>query len=304
MSKLVFSVVIPVYNRSALLQRAITSVINQTYQNFELIVADDASEEDIKKIVSSFNDERIKYVRLPENKGNAAARNAGVRASMNELIAFLDSDDMYEADFLETISSVCTMASPKTGFWWCGIKVVDGNNNVSKEGFWKPNVPMNSKYSLFHGLHIGTNNGLVVRRSVFDAVNGFDEYLRAAVDTDFILRISKITEYGIVEKNMVRYQYDLTAVSVRKSKLNQSLAYDKILEKHHDVWNFSKALKFKWFYKALWLSFYIKDKKKARKYFLKVPFNLKALTLLLFFEIFPYTFAKKIHMRFASKGFR
>jgi hypothetical protein len=196
------------------------------------------------------------------------------------------------------------MASSKTGFWWCGIKVVDENNKVTKEGFWKPNVTLNSKYSLFYGLHVGTNNGLVVRRSVFDAVRGFDENLRAAVDTDFILRISKLTEYGIVEKNMVRYQYDLTADSVRKSKLNQSLAYDSILEKHNDVWSFSKALRFKWYYKALWLSYYIKDKTKARKYFLKVPFNLKTLTLLLIFECFPYILAKKIHMRFASKGFR
>jgi glycosyltransferase involved in cell wall biosynthesis len=304
MSQLPFSIVIPVYNRSALLRRAINSVINQTYQNFELIIADDASEEDIKEVVSSFNDQRIKYVRSPENKGNAAARNAGVRASSNELIAFLDSDDSYENDYLEKISAVCTMASNKTGFWWCGIKVVDKNDFVKKEGCWKPNVPINSKYSLFYGLHIGTNNGLVVRRSVYDAVNGFDENLRAAVDTDFILRISKITEYSIVEKNMVRYQYDLTSDSVRKSKLNQSLAYNHIVKKHRDVWNFSKTLKFKWFYKALWLSYYSNNKREARKYFIQIPFHLKTIIIFLLFECFPINIAKSIHIQFASKGFQ
>lgn len=304
MGQLPFSVVIPVYNRSALLQKAIESVLNQTYQNFEMIVADDASTEDIKGVVSSFNDERIKYVRLPVNKGNAAARNAGVMASQFEHISFLDSDDTYEPEFLEIMSAACMKASSDTGFWWCGIKVVDENDNVLKESFWKPGIAFNSKYSLFYGLHIGTNNGLVIRRSVFDAVNGFDEALRAAVDTDFILRLSKISNYGIVDRNLVRYQYVLSADSVRKSKLNQALAYNRILEKHHDVWAFSKALKYKWYYKALWLNYYTSNKSEARKYFKQIPFHLKTIIIFLLFECFPIRFAKSIHTHLASRGFQ
>ena len=152
-----FSVVIPVYNRSGLLKRAIDSVLKQTYKYFELIISDDASTEDIEGVVSDFKDDRIKYIRLTQNKGNAAARNAGVYAATNEWIAFLDSDDTYETDFLQTMFDVCKMGSEKTGFWWCGIKVVNEMNEVQKEGCWKPAVPLNSKYSLFYGLHIGTD---------------------------------------------------------------------------------------------------------------------------------------------------
>jgi glycosyltransferase involved in cell wall biosynthesis len=286
-----------------LLKRAINSVLAQTYSHFELIISDDASTEDIASVVSDFNDDRIKYIRLPENKGNAAARNNGVRAASHTLIAFLDSDDTYEMEYLETMFEVCSKAPENTGFWWCGIKVVNELDEVQKEGWWKPTVPLNSKYSLFYGLHIGTNNGLVVCKSVFEAVDGFDEHLRAAVDTDFILRISKITDYDIVEKNLVRYQYVLSADSVRKSKLNQSLAYDRILKKHKDAWRSSKILKEKWYYKALWLSYYIRDKKKARFYLRKIILYKKALFLFFFFECLPYYFARKLHGRFASKGF-
>ena len=97
----VVSVIIPTYNRAHLIGRAIRSVLDQTYQDWELIVVDDASTDDIPGIVKGFTDGRVKYIRHDENKGAAAARNTGIQAARGAYIAFLDSDDEWLPEKLE-----------------------------------------------------------------------------------------------------------------------------------------------------------------------------------------------------------
>ena len=94
------SVIIPVYNHPSDLQRAIGSVLRQTWQNFEVLVVDDGSEEDIKSVCDSFNDKRIKYLRNKEHKNANAARNRGITEAKGEYIAMLDADDEYLPDHL------------------------------------------------------------------------------------------------------------------------------------------------------------------------------------------------------------
>jgi glycosyltransferase involved in cell wall biosynthesis len=95
------SVIIPVYNRTEELKRAVISVINQTFKNWELLVVDDYSEKDIKAIVNSFSDDRINYYRL-DKKGNAnVCRNLGIKNAKGEYIAMLDSDDEWLPKHLE-----------------------------------------------------------------------------------------------------------------------------------------------------------------------------------------------------------
>ena len=89
------SVIIPTYNRAYLISRAINSVLNQTYQDFEIIIVDDGSTDNTEEVIKEFQekDERIKYIRHKNNKGEAAARNTGIKAAKNEYISFQDSDD-------------------------------------------------------------------------------------------------------------------------------------------------------------------------------------------------------------------
>src|SRR5215510_16389067 len=87
------SVIIPTYNRAEFLRLAITSVLNQTFQDFEIIVVDDASEDHTHEVVSDFSDKRIKYIRHEANKRVSAARNTGVLSASGDYIAFLDDDD-------------------------------------------------------------------------------------------------------------------------------------------------------------------------------------------------------------------
>lgn len=87
------SVVIPTRNRSSLLLRAINSVRNQTYTNLEIIVVDDASDDDTEFVVRAVGDPRIRYIRHHLQKGASAARNTGIREATGVFIAFLDDDD-------------------------------------------------------------------------------------------------------------------------------------------------------------------------------------------------------------------
>lgn len=101
MSNLV-SVIIPTKNRSIELKRAIVSVLNQTYQNFEILVVDDHSEENILDVILSFHDTRIKYFKSDKQPSNAnVCRNIGIKNARGEYIAMLDSDDEWFCNHLE-----------------------------------------------------------------------------------------------------------------------------------------------------------------------------------------------------------
>ena len=95
-----FSVIIPTYNRADILPIAIASVINQKYQDWELIVVDDGSTDNTKEVVEGIDDSRVKYL-YQQNAERSAARNNGVDHSQGKYICFLDSDDFYEENYLQ-----------------------------------------------------------------------------------------------------------------------------------------------------------------------------------------------------------
>ncbi len=99
MKKPLISVIIPVFNRSHSISKSIQSVLDQTYQNIEIIVVDDGSTDNIYGVLEAF--ENIKYIKLPNNKGQANARKMGYNKSKGEFICSLDSDDTWEPIFIE-----------------------------------------------------------------------------------------------------------------------------------------------------------------------------------------------------------
>ena len=89
------SIIMPAYNSSKTIRDSIQSVCHQTYPNWELLIIDDCSEEDIESITHEFEDQRIHYYRLPSNQGVACARNKGIAEAQGQYLAFLDSDDLW-----------------------------------------------------------------------------------------------------------------------------------------------------------------------------------------------------------------
>ncbi|MGV8056678.1 MAG: glycosyltransferase family 2 protein [Smithellaceae bacterium] len=96
------SVIMPVYNGERFIREAIDSVLNQTYQNFEFIIVNDASVDSTQQIINSYHDKRIVSLNLTWNQGVSNARNMGVDLSKGEFIAFADADDLYDLNRLQT----------------------------------------------------------------------------------------------------------------------------------------------------------------------------------------------------------
>ena len=99
MNSPVFSVVVPLYNKQAHIEKCIKSVLSQTYISFELIVVDDGSTDQSAAKVKQFDDARVRYI-YQKNSGVSAARNTGIKAAVGQYVAFLDADDWYEGSIL------------------------------------------------------------------------------------------------------------------------------------------------------------------------------------------------------------
>lgn len=117
------SVVIPLYNKASHIQRAVRSVLDQTFSDFELVVVDDGSTDGGSETVSAITDPRIRVVRQA-NAGVSAARNRGIDEARSELIAFLDADDEWRPHFLETISRLARQF-PQCGAFGTGWEMVE-----------------------------------------------------------------------------------------------------------------------------------------------------------------------------------
>ncbi|HMM16329.1 MAG TPA: glycosyltransferase family 2 protein [Petrimonas sp.] len=100
-----FSVIIPLYNKAGYIERAILSVLNQTYPNFEIVVVNDGSTDNGKEIVKKLSDKRIKLINQP-NGGVSSARNNGVKHASYDFVTFLDADDEWCTTFLERICNL------------------------------------------------------------------------------------------------------------------------------------------------------------------------------------------------------
>ncbi len=182
------SVIIPTFNRSNLLLRAVKSVLSQTYSKIEVIVIDDAStdntENTIKKIQKIHKN--ILYIKHKDNKGGSAARNSGIKKSKGEYVAFLDDDDQW---LPEKINKQITCLKNKDRDWggvYCGYKIIIKNRLIEK------NKVSNKEGNLTKDIFLMRSNAygstLLVRKEVFKKIGLFDESFKRHQDLEFIIR--------------------------------------------------------------------------------------------------------------------
>jgi len=224
------SVVIPTYNRSHSIVKAVESVLDQTYPVSEVIVADDCSQDNTEEVLRQLNDGRVRYCRLPENRGAGGARNFGVQQAEYDLIAFHDSDDVWVRDKIEKQISYWKQHSD-CGLIYCAYvmqltfdiwRIVPNiNRDSGLEGHILPEL-------LFQNT-VGAPT-IFMEKAVFDAVGGFDESMRSLEDWDFAIRVAKEYPIGFVPEALIEVSASAGGVSSNPGAYYQSRCH--MLRKH------------------------------------------------------------------------
>lgn len=129
------SIITPTYNRAYCIGNAIKSVLEQNYQNFEIIIIDDGSTDSTEEVVRKFRDERLIYLKQSRNTGVNKAKNAGIKASKGKYIIFLDSDDQLLEGALSYIADTFERIPDSVGVIWGACVDLDGNITSSNPNF-------------------------------------------------------------------------------------------------------------------------------------------------------------------------
>lgn len=228
------SIIIPTYNRADVLITSIQSVLQQTYTGFELLIVDDGSTDNTDTVVESIRDDRIRYLKMPENKGVAAARNEGIRQANYDYIAFQDSDDYWRPDKLEKQMAFLTQR-PETALLYCPYKCkkADGTTVLVPSS----NIPPEEKqgdiyrYMLLRNT-IGTPS-VLVRRQCLEESGLFCESLTCLEDWELFLRISRDHEIAFQDEPMVHVNLSTDGVSHNISGYYEARCY--MLARHKDA---------------------------------------------------------------------
>ncbi len=190
--------VIPTRNRGALLRRAVASVLNQTFLDFEIIVVDDASTDDEARRVAEM-DPRIRYIRHDAPKGECGTRNDGIRAARGEFVGFLDDDDEWLPEKLERQVRVFDQSAPDVGVVYSGVRRIRRSGMV-RERYASAAGDVHSV--LFGDMRtLPVNNvTLLVRRACFEDVGLFDEDLVYGAAWDMHLRLARRWKFAPIRE--------------------------------------------------------------------------------------------------------
>ena len=268
------SAIITTHNRADLLKKAIESVKSQTYSDLEIIVVDDASDDNTEKMCRSIKG--ISYIRISkeESRGGNYARNVGIKNAKGEYVAFLDDDDRWEPRKIEMqvkvldnnkdIGMVYTglyVDTEKKGFNYVILFDENARGNLVEKGlFWKP---------------ICSTSAMLVRKNILEEIGYFDEKVRYWQEYELTLRLIQRCNVELINEPLVIYRKSL------KDKKQLTNNYDKweesvkyINEKHHALFEkldeHQKCLKKETYYKeAAYRTSAVGEKNMMRNYYKK-----------------------------------
>jgi D-alanine--poly(phosphoribitol) ligase subunit 1 len=186
-----FSVIVPTFNRPRLLARAVTSVLAQQFEDFELLIVDDGSD-DLYASGWAGSDDRIRVLRTASNSGAGAARNLGLEVADGDYVVFLDDDDEFAPTFLATMSGTFAGPAEAPVLSWCGVRFVS-DVEVSAAAVHRVRE-FRATYPEPSALHeelmsIGTGFGVSMQTRCLREIGGFDRELRTVEDADLFLRV-------------------------------------------------------------------------------------------------------------------
>lgn len=215
-----FSIVIPVFNKEKYVGRAISSVLNQTFSEFELIIIDDGSTDNSMCIIEQFKDSRIKII-SKENEGVSTARNVGIKNAKYEYIAFLDADDVWNPNFLKIVYKLI-QDFPEAGAYYTNYKI------VKKEKKQNDQFKINKDYKciLINDYFLFAikdkpmwTSCVVVKKHVLNDIGGFPQNITRGEDIYLWTKIA--LKYKIAYTNYIgAYYYKNVPNSLTKKKFS------------------------------------------------------------------------------------
>jgi len=219
------SAIIPTHNRAEFLRSAITSVLNQTFQNFEIVIVDDASKDHTREVIANFNDTRIRVVYNQVSKGDAGARNIGVMNSNCNYIAFLDDDDEWLPEKLKIQSDLLDNSPSEVGGVCTGHFVVEKMNGR----VLSTHSPENGDLSKENFI---TTSSIFLRRECFEKCGLFDESMPTSSDYDMWIRISKNFSFKSIKKPLVKRYIHENSLTLNYEKMTKGR--EILFKKHED----------------------------------------------------------------------
>ena len=223
------SVIIPNYNNAHYLERAIQSILNQTYTDYEIIVVDDGSTDNSRDVVGKFG-EKVRYI-WQENKGLGGARNTGILASDTELIGLLDADDEWRPTFLEKMMAL-VQSRPDAVVYFSGAQGMDSEGNDLPQFFGRK-ITTNEIYDDFLRANFIIPSTVLFRRAVVVAAGLFEEKnrgLHGCEDWDLWLRLAPSHPFAGTAESLTRYRLHTQAFSANPGHMQN--AAQTVIEKN------------------------------------------------------------------------
>lgn len=232
----VVTVIIPTHNRPDFLVSTLRSVLDQTFQNFEIIVVNDSGM-DVGDIVQWLNrGNKISYVRHPYNQGLAAARNTGIKLARGKYLAYIDDDDLYYSDHLETLVNFLENNEYKAAYTdaYRAHKIMEsGLYRITKK-----DVPYSYDFDYQRILSTNFIPSLCVmhEKQCLDTVGYFDENLNRHEDWDLWLRLSLKFRIAHIKKITCEFSWRKDGTSMSSgSKAEFRKTYEKVCDKHYNI---------------------------------------------------------------------
>jgi glycosyltransferase involved in cell wall biosynthesis len=235
------SVVVPAYNAGRTLDETLRSVRGQTHTELEIIVVDDGSTDDTAAVAQRHADAdpRLRVIRQ-RNAGVAAARNTGWQAAKGDIVALIDSDDLWAAEKIERQLRALEQGGPDTGFVYCFFVRIDAQGIMSEPAKAEPYCG-HVLDQILEDNFVGNGSSMLVRREIIARCDGFDTSLHAAGaqgcdDYLFCCRAAEICDFAVVPDFLVGYRDMPGSVSASVKKMLRSwiLSADQMLARRPD----------------------------------------------------------------------
>ncbi len=229
-----FSIIIPTYNRASVLSRALDSVLNQSYKDFEIIVVDDGSTDNTEQVIRTYTNAEVIYSRQV-NKGVSAARNFGTSKTSGNYLIFIDSDDYLAPNALEYFYN--GIVESKADLIHSGLKFIyqDGRSELKS-----PRDPYNTGKLTKTGIQlVGT---FCLKTELFKRVGGYDEFLTYGENTELFWRLNnEIIQSHIIDEVTINVTRDSESrASTAPENIINSISY--ILGKHQSFLKINKNI--------------------------------------------------------------